>query len=100
MDKNLFLQFWLVPIRNGLLQALGATNLHTLMGLASYINDRGTCNPSEIGLSKRLGLKGGAPAVSLRIKQLETIRWKGQSVIKVIRKGRVKDKKGKYKWEK
>ncbi len=99
MDKksHLFLQLWHTAIREGVLATLGATNLHTLIGLAYFMNEQGECYPSESRLMSLLGLSD-VSSVSDRITKLRKAQWNNKPVIQVKTGERTKDKSGKYKW--
>lgn len=98
VQPKLFLQLWLDPIKRGALGILGAKNFHTLVALASFMDEKGKCFPSEFTLAKLLGLSD-VSAISKRIKTLEKVIWEGKPVLEVIRGKKKKDNLGRYKWE-
>ena len=88
---ELFLQLWIQPVKDGLLNILGPEELHTLIGLSPFINKLGWCNPSLNTLKNILGLKD-ISSVSRRIKKLEKLEFEGNLIIKVERKRKLNDK--------
>jgi len=93
--ENLFLQTWLKPItKQGLLAKLGSANLHTLMGLASFIDKKGFCYPSLSILGKTIGISQSS-TVSRRIKKLEKITFQGEPII-IVKREKIKIKNGKF----
>ena len=76
---------------DGLLAAIGAEKLHTLIALAMYMDKHGYCFPSESLLAKDLGIS--ATHVSQRIKDLISFKWQGETIVFV---GKRKREKGRF----
>lgn len=66
---------------DGLLAALGAERLHTLIALATFMDEDGHCYPSQQLLSKLLGIS--VNQVNKRIKDLVSFQWDGYPIIEV-----------------
>lgn len=69
---------------DGFLAAISPEKLHTLIGLATFMDGDGYCFPSEGLLAKVLGIS--ATQVSQRIKDLTSFQWEGRKIVDVDKK--------------
>ena len=76
---------------DGFLAAISPQRLHTLIGLATFMDEKGYCYPPEDLLAKILGIS--ITQVSVRVTDLAKFKWKGDEVIAVIK---VRNKKGRF----
>lgn len=89
---ELYLQLWLEPILQEILHHLTPTDLHTLIGLSTFINKKGKCHPSLNTLRLVLGLSD-ISSVSRRIKSLQEVKFNNENVL-TVKRCRKKNKKG------
>lgn len=79
-NNRLFVRFYIDASRSGLMADMGADRWHTLCTLATFMDEKGECYPSQELLAHRLGVKT-REAVNRRIKALCDYRWQGRPVV-------------------
>lgn len=79
-NDRLFVRFYIDASRSGLMADMGAERWHTLSTLATFMDEKGECYPSQELLAHRLGMKT-REAVNRRIKALCDYRWKGHPIV-------------------
>lgn len=88
---NLFLQLWINPIRKqNLFKILKAEGVHTLYGLATFMNNENKCSPGLKTLGRLLGIKDKS-TVSRRIKNLVMKKFEGEPILTVTRSKHVNE---------
>ena len=90
-----FVKMYFEARESGLLADIPDELWKTLCALATYIDDKGECFPSQETLARDLGI--GRQAVNTRIKRLREYRFQGQAVLGVSR-NRTRTKKGQTRW--
>ncbi|MCG7407757.1 helix-turn-helix domain-containing protein [Paenibacillus sp. ACRRX] len=71
-------------VKSGLLADMGAEMWHTLCVIASYMNERGECYPTQAQIARGIGTS--RTAASRRIKRLLDYRWNEKPIVTVIKK--------------
>lgn len=79
-DERLFVKLYIDASRSGLIADIGAERWHTLSTLATFMDEKGECYPSQELLAHRLGVKT-REAVNRRIKALCDYRWNGEPLV-------------------
>lgn len=90
-----FVKMYFEARESGLLADIPDELWKTLCALATYIDDKGECFPSQETLARDLGI--GRQAVNTRVKRLREYRFQGQAVLAVSR-NRTRTKKGQTRW--
>lgn len=90
-----FVKMYFEARESGLLADIPDELWKTLCALATYIDDKGECFPSQETLARDLGI--GRQAVNTRVKRLREYRFQGQAVLGVSR-NRTRTKKGQTRW--
>jgi len=78
-NSEIFVRFYINAYRSGLVASLGADLWTTLEAIATFMNEKGYCFPSQETLGEQLGVS--RKAVNQRIQRLLDFRWNGQAVI-------------------
>src|SRR5690625_3037823 len=71
-------------VKHGLIADMGAENWQTLCVIASFMNEKGECYPSQDQIAMGLGVR--RETANRRIRKLVDYRWQGRKVIEAIRK--------------
>jgi len=85
-ERQMFVKMYFEARDSGLLADIGSRRWHTLCALATYIDEKGLCYPSQARLAKDLGVR--REAVNSRIRELLDYRFQGRPVI-TVRKARL-----------
>lgn len=72
-------------VHSGLIADMGDSNWRTLCVIASFMDEKGNCFPTQEQVAKGLGVS--RQAASRRIRNLIDYRWKGRQLITSV-KGR------------
>lgn len=79
-EKNeVYLRLYLSLFRAGLVAALGANNFTTLLTIASFMNEKGECYPTQKQIAQRMGVHYNS--VNRYIRELLDFRYNGQPII-------------------
>lgn len=87
-ETKIYLKMYVDAVRYGLLADMGDNNWRTLCVLASFMNEKGECYPTQSQIAKGLGVS--RQAAQRRLKKLAEYRWNGKALITTV-KDRAKD---------
>jgi biotin operon repressor len=90
-ERRMFVKMYFDARDSGLLADIGSRRWHTLCALATYIDEKGLCYPSQARLAKDLGIR--REAVNSRIRELLAYRFQGRPII-TVRKARLATQNG------
>lgn len=79
-------------VKSGLLADMGAERWHTLCAIASYMNAKGECFPTQEQIARGIGTS--RTAANKRIRRLLDYRWNDKPVITALKR-----RSGKGTWE-
>ncbi|QHZ52368.1 helix-turn-helix domain-containing protein [Paenibacillus larvae] len=82
-ETRIFIKFYVDAVRSGMVADIGPERLQTLIVLASYMNERGECYPTQEMIAKSLGIS--RESATRRIRSLRKYKWKGRNLIEVKR---------------
>ena len=85
-EKRMFVKMYFEARDSGLLADIGDRRWRTLCALATYMDERGLCYPSQARMAKDLGIY--RQRVNERIQELLAYRFQGRPII-TIRKARL-----------
>lgn len=83
-DTRIFVKMYKSAVTSGLIADMGADNWQTLCVIASYMDEKGDCFPTQSQIAKGLGIS--RTSANRRVKKLAEYRWQGRPVIEAIRK--------------
>ena len=86
-ETRIFVKMYVESVKSGLIADMGAKNWTTLCVIASYMNDKGECYPTQSQIAKGLGVS--RQTANKYINDLLAYRWNGQAVVVAV-KGREK----------
>lgn len=72
-------------VKSGLIADMGADNWQTLCVIASFMDEKGECYPTQSQIAKALGVT--RQTANSRVNKLVAYRWRGNEVIRAV-KGR------------
>jgi hypothetical protein len=78
-ETRIFVKMYVDAVKSGLIADLGAERWQTLCVLASFMNERGECYPSQDHIANALNVR--REAASRRIKSLCEYRWNGRPIV-------------------
>jgi biotin operon repressor len=78
-ETRIFVKMYVDAVKSGLIADLGAERWQTLCVLASFMNERGECYPSQDHIASALNIR--REAASKRIKSLCDYRWNGRPIV-------------------
>lgn len=84
VKPRIYLKMYVDAVHDGLLRELGPELWQTLCVIAAFMDEDGNCFPSQELIAERLGVSRST--VNDRLKKLEAFRWKGQPVIKRVKR--------------
>lgn len=90
-NRRMFVKMYFDARDSGLLADIGDRRWRTLCALATYIDEKGCCYPSQARIAKDLGIR--RQRVNERIQELLAYRFQGRPVINV-RKARLATQNG------
>lgn len=76
---DLFIKLYISMRKSGLLAHLSDKDFRTLITLATFMDEEGTCYPSQFALARALGVTQSAAAK--RVKSLLRIHWQGRPLV-------------------
>lgn len=82
-ETRIFVKMYVAAVRTGLIADMGAKNWTTLCVIASYMNEKGECYPTQSQIAKGLGVS--RQTASKYIGDLLAYRWQGQAVVEVVK---------------
>ena len=91
VERRMFLKMYFDARDSGLLADIGDRRWRTLSALATYMDEKGLCYPSQARIAKDLGIH--RQRVNERIKELLEFRFQGRPVI-TVRKARLSTRNG------
>lgn len=91
VEHRMFLKMYFDARDSGLLADIGDRRWRTLSALATYMDEKGLCYPSQARIAKDLGIH--RQRVNERIKELLEFRFQGRPVI-TVRKVRLSTRNG------
>lgn len=86
-ETRIFVKMYVSAVRDGLIADMGAKNWTTLCVIASFMNEKGECYPTQSQISKGLGVS--RQTANKYVKDLLDYRWEGRPVVIAV-KGRAK----------
>lgn len=78
-ETRIFVKMYVDAVKSGLIADLGAERWQTLCVLASFMDERGECYPSQDHIASALNIR--REAASKRIKSLCNYRWNGRQIV-------------------
>lgn len=82
-ETRIFVKMYVDAVRTGLIADMGAKNWTTLCVIASYMNEKGECYPTQAQIAKGLGVS--RQTANKYINDLLAYRWQGQAVVEVVK---------------
>lgn len=82
-ETRIFVKMYVDAVRSGLIADMGPRNWTTLCVIASFMNEKGECYPTQAQIAKGLGVS--RQTANKYVKDLLEYRWQGQPVIKVVK---------------
>lgn len=83
-ETRIFFKVYVEAAKSGLIADMGAERWQTLCILASFMDERGECYPTQDHIASRLGVS--RQTANQRIKRLVEYRWQGRELVRAIRK--------------
>lgn len=84
-ETKIYLKMYVAAVKEGLIADLGDSNWRTLCVVASFMNEKGECYPTQAQIAKGLGVS--RQAAQRRLSALAEYRWNGKPLISTV-KGR------------
>lgn len=84
-QTRIFVKMYVDAVRTGLIADMGAKNWTTLCVIASFMNEKGECYPTQSQIAKGLGVS--RQTANKYVNDLLKYRWQGEAVVTAI-KGR------------
>lgn len=82
-ETRIFVKMYVDAVRTGLIADMGAKNWTTLCVIASYMNEKGECYPTQSQIAKGLGVS--RQTANKYINDLLAYRWQGYTVVEVVK---------------
>lgn len=82
-ETRIFVKMYVDAVRSGLIADMGAKNWTTLCVIASFMDEKGECYPTQDYIAKGLGVS--RQTANKYVNDLLEYRWQGQPVVRVVK---------------
>jgi len=82
-ETRIFVKMYVSSVRDGLIADIGPRNWTTLCVIASFMNEKGECYPTQAQIAKGLGVS--RQTANKYVTELLKYRWQGQPVIRAVK---------------
>ena len=82
-ETRIFVKMYVDAVRSGLIADMGPRNWTTLCVIASFMDEKGECYPTQEQIAKGLGVS--RQTANKYINDLLTYQWHGKPVIKAVK---------------
>lgn len=82
-ETRIFLKMYVDAVKHGLIADMGDSNWRTLCVIASFMDEKGNCWPTQSQIAKGLGVS--RQAASARIRKLLDYRWQGRPLVEAVK---------------
>ena len=82
-ETRIFVKMYVDAVRDGLIADMGPKNWTTLCVIASFMNEKGECYPTQSQIAKGLGVS--RQTANKYVSDLLAYRWEGQPVVRSVR---------------
>lgn len=82
-ETRIFVKMYVDAARSGLIRDMGPENWTTLCVIASFMNERGECYPTQKQIAEYLGVH--RQTANRYVRRLLDYRWNGRPVIRAVR---------------
>ena len=82
-ETKIFVKMYVDAVKQGLIADMGDSNWRTLCVIASFMDEKGNCWPTQSQIAEGLGVS--RQAASRRIRKLAGYRWQGRALIETVK---------------
>lgn len=82
-ETKIFVKMYVDAVKQGLIADMGDSNWRTLCVIASFMDEKGNCWPTQSQIAEGLGVS--RQAASRRIRKLADYRWQGRALIETVK---------------
>lgn len=82
-ETRIFVKMYVDAVKHGLIADMGDSNWRTLCVIASFMDEKGNCWPTQAQIAKGLGVS--RQAASARIRKLIEYRWQGRTLVEAVK---------------
>lgn len=90
-ETRIFVKMYVDAVRDGLIADMGPKNWTTLCVIASFMNEKGECYPTQSQIAKGLGKS--RQTANKYVNDLLDYRWNGKEVIRSVKE---RDENGRW----